>query len=208
MDANDEQKFPGLLRQHFNGASAGDAKLVWDAVKGYSFDDAERAIIEHRKERGASAYRPDVKRIGALCAGYYRSRKSIARGLVKVVDELRQLDRIGYTGVSDIEVINTHFKRTWRELSQSNADPKGIAIMRAYMMSAARAAIYELGYSASEADDAAHDLVGLQPGEKIPRAGMWNVKYSAKSSFEALKDLAIASHALPSPESPSGSNAA
>ena len=184
----------GLVQQHFNRASPADAALIWNAVKGYGFDDARLAIEKHRIESGTRT-RPDIARIRQLAAGTYVNRGAAARAKVRVVDELRQMEP-KYHELSDKDVIIAHFGGCWGDLEANKSlDHRGVAIVRAFIMSSARRSCQELSMPEKESDDLAHELVGLKPGQKIPQQGIWENKSDAKTSFQALKDLAAAGSA-------------
>lgn len=200
MEANQDAAVIDLLRQHFSKVTPGDADLVWKGVRGYSFEDSQRAIEEHHRERGAQAYRPDVKRISALAANYYRSRTSRGGREIRIVDFIRQSSKLNTSRIKDADLIQRHFGECWGAVKSREPHDEGTSIARAYVMRHATDALTQIGWSHKEADECAHIIVGLEPGEKIPKQGLFNIQSQAKTSWEALKDLAVATKSLPSPE--------
>lgn len=171
MESTRSEEVIKLAGQYFTKATDADLNLIWDGVKGYDFADAERAIKEHRLECGKQAYRPDIRRIINLAAAYFRNRTISGRPQQRIIDFIRKFYPFA---ANDADIIREHFTSSWAAVKQANADLRGETIARAYILAHCRCALTEIGWSQTEADDAAHLYVGLEPGEKIPKQGIFN----------------------------------
>lgn len=168
MEADNCKLVMDTCSQHFSKATDADLRLIWDRVKGYSLDDAIKAIEQHRIEKGSQAYRPDIQRIASLAANSFRNRQTATRPKQRIVDILRGNNP--YAAADDADVIQQHYSECWRDV-EGLGDPSlpGSAIARAYIMNGARSALIEIGWEHAEADRMAHLIVGLEPGVKIPK---------------------------------------
>src|SRR4051812_824743 len=95
MESTQEVNILCLVREHFSKATDGDGQLVWGDVKGFGFEDAKPAIIEHRREKGAQAWRPDPRRVKALAATYFRDRQRERWDSETLIGYLRRTDTAG-----------------------------------------------------------------------------------------------------------------
>src|SRR5205085_11775477 len=126
MDLAQQVNILCLVREHFSKATDGDGTLVWEDVKGYAFDDARRAIVEHRREKGGQAWRPDPRRIKALAATFFNERRRSDYAF-RNIDAIRRADKDGsLRDLSDERAILTHYRRCWEAVKASGADEIGI----------------------------------------------------------------------------------
>jgi hypothetical protein len=193
MEADCEVNILCLVKEHFSKATDGDGKLVWEDVKGYGYEDARRAIIEHRREKGSQAWRPDLGRVKALASTYFRDRRRDRWNNCRVVDYHRQNDKTGILHeLPDLEAVEAHFTNCWADVEQ-RTEGFGRDIARAYILNGARMAFRELGLVEAEVERRSRECVNLKPTEKIPRKALFQPMPSEpKDSFEALKALAVA----------------
>ena len=194
MNASDQAEVCSLVKEHFSKATDGDALLVWDAVKGYDLADARHALIQHRKERGAAAWRPDINRVKGLAHGRYRERGRVRLGSLRIVDEIRQMSPGKYPpDMADIAVILEHFGRAWGDVEADAQEGVGRTAMRVYILAACRRALGECGVSEAEADAEARTIVGLEPGEKVMRVRLFrDMPEAGQTAWDATKALARA----------------
>lgn len=192
MEASQEINVLCLVKEHFSKATDGDGKLVWDDVKGYGFEDARKAIVEHRREKGERAWRPDPRRIKALASSYFRDRQRERWDSETVIGFLRRNDKTGLLqGLPDAEAIEAHYSSAWEGMTVDDGIGKNVA--RSYILNGARLAFGEIGMEKSEADRRARQCVGLKEGERIPRRSLFQPEpEKPKTSHEALKELAVA----------------
>ena len=200
----DEYNKPAIMicvSEHFSKSTDADCRIVWEDVKGYGFEDAERAITEHRREKGAQAWRPDPRRIKSLAASYYRERQRTRWNAVRTVDHLRRENPSAelLAGLPDLEAIEAHFTHAWGLVEhESEPDSIGRNAARAFILLGARHVFEEIGVERAEADRRARECVDLMPGEKIPHRALFKpLPGPPPTSWEARKQLAIAEHNQP-----------
>jgi hypothetical protein len=171
-----------LIKEHFSKATDGDGPLVWDSVKGLDYRDAERAIKEHRREKGAQAWRPDINRISFLAHTYHRDRQHSKFKTERIVDAVRRYalnhgdTRFEVKAYAtdrdqlqdDVRVLMVHFTDSWAQVQASElATPFGKQGARAYLLNHARRAFTEIGMSERDVEEYARNCVGLEPGEVL-----------------------------------------
>jgi hypothetical protein len=189
MMLNDKPAILGLLKDCFSKATDGDGQLVWDDVKGYALADAERAIKEHRREKGAQAWRPDINRIRSLAAMYHNNRARDNFRQTRVVDDIRRAFPQGTHNVPDCVVIVNYFASAWLELQQSGATEHGRESVRALIMNHCRNALTQVGIIPTDADEQAREVVELAPGEKIVKRSIFKPIPEPQEKWEAVKAL-------------------
>lgn len=171
MEETCKVKILALVKDHFSKATDSDGLIVWDDVKGYGYDDARRAIEDHRREKGSMAYRPDPRRVRALAATYHRERVRKASARVRVIDWIRREDdhRATLHDLADAEAIVAKYRMAYDNLVASECDPIGFGIARAYIRSHAAAALREIGVPDADVIRDSGFCAGLEPGERLPR---------------------------------------
>jgi hypothetical protein len=188
-----------LVRDHFSKATDSDGLLVWEDCKGYGFEDAERAIVEHRREKGSQAYRPDPRRIKSLAASYHHDRQRTRWNKERTIDLLRreQPSAEYLHGLPDMEAIEMHFTHAWGMVEAATESASiGQNAARSFILLGAREAFTQIGLTDAEADRRARECVDLKPGEKIPRKPLFKEMEQPDTSWEARQKLAAA----PEPE--------
>lgn len=185
-----------LVKEHFSKATQADARLCWEVVKGYSRQDAEQAVREHRLEKGAAAWRPDPRRIGALAAKFYNERMP-RRLEERAVDVIRKFDPLTYDGMDAVTILQHHFSEAWERVKETADTDRGRNGMRAMILGHARSAFRQEGLADAGADTEARACVELNPGERIilPSLLKSPEKGGGSSSWEQLQKLAVADHA-------------
>ena len=188
-----------MLKEHFHKSTDADCAVVWDQVKGLDFDrDVKHAITEHRLEKGASAFRPDPRRIRYIAYSSFNTRQRNAAVKEKIVDSIRKRDLIRWDGEPAVRIIQTHFSEAWDTVKAGDASEYGKQIARAYIFRDAITAFREIDMSDKNAEAEARDCVELKSGERIkPHRTMFNKLPELQTSWEALKRLAISEHGKP-----------
>lgn len=195
------------LKNNFSKATDADAEMVWNDIRGVEFDDAHRAIIEHRREKGSQAWRPDPRRIKYLAYAALNDRRRAKSSELKIVDFIRRGDPANptpsdYSSVSDRDAITDHFSAAWAAVATRIPDgsgdisPAGTVIARAYILNHCRVALTEIRMGLDDADTLARECVDLKKGQRIPSAGVFRKVPSASGeefkSFDAITRLAYA----------------
>lgn len=193
MEAKHEAEIMALVKEHFSSATDGDAKLIWQDVRGLAFDDAHRAVIEHRREKSDNPWRPNIERIKVIAFGHHRNRRREISAEVRTIDYIRREKLPGCECAEGRDAIMMHFGTAWAGVCQSNADPRGKVLAQAFILSHCRTSLRQIGISEKEADDIARDCVDLRSGQKINSIGIFNVEYlGSRESHEEIKKLAYA----------------
>jgi hypothetical protein len=196
------------MKEHFNKATDGDGEILWADLKFYDLADAKRAIEEHRREKGAQAWRPDPARVKSLAAKYRNDRRRANYADERIIDSVRKTAVInGDTSLcgDDVAGLTLHFSRCWAETKKKANTDHGRNSIRALIFNHAKHGFGEVGLSQSEAEGLARDCVELANGERImlalPRGGdakmligHTTTPLNAPASPPALKKLAIAEH--------------
>ncbi len=167
---SDRERLIGLLRIHFTAASEGDLLLAWKDLRRFALNIAECAIEEHRRERGAAAWRPDLNRLKSLAWEKHSAKKREEAKHERIIDFCRKsyaADHAFY-GLNDRAYLTLHFRRSWEAVQMNpTADAKSKQQVRALIMNHATTAFEELGDTNAIAIETARDVVDLEPGQKI-----------------------------------------
>lgn len=192
MLEQDQSKIVAAMREHFSKATDGDASLLWEEVKGESAADAQKAIKEHRMEKGAQAYRPDIRRVRSLATSYRLTRQRANSKEQKIIDWLRLGSKASeYRGMDRVATLTLHFGDCWRILEgDKSIDDYGRQMSRAFILSHARHGFVEIGLSAEDAESCAREAVCLSPGESIKGGKMFRTVSEPAKSIDALANLA------------------
>lgn len=186
----------GAVLEHFHKATDADARITWDDVKGYGYEDAQRAIEEHRREKGSQAWRPDPRRIKALAASYYRERQRDRWDAERTIDYLRRQPESARMlhGLPDAEAIEAHYTTAWGMVESSTEEGIGRNVARSYILGGARQAFVQIGLNDAEAERRARECVELSPGEKIPRSPLFREPPKPQTAWNTMKELAAVEH--------------
>lgn len=188
-----------LVKEHFHKATDGDGSLVWESVKGLDIQDAEKAIVDHRLEKGAVAYRPDVRRISQLGHANRNERLRQNYRHEKVVEfvqrQARQNGDSRFEG-EPVAALLLHFSEAWGVVKdQQGTSEYGTTGARAYILSHARKAFTEIGMDEKAAIDHARQCVELAAGETITMNPLFKGQEDVmqpQKPFDAIKQLATA----------------
>lgn len=194
MESSQQTNVLCLVRENFSKATDEDGRLVWDRVKGYGFDDAREAIREHRVEKGAQAWRPDIRRIASIAAARHNGRMRDRHAARPVHKQIAQ-DRPDLADLDAASRVVTFFEEAWEHAKEAAAPDLAWAA-RAMIFAHCRRALQEA--NVEDADVLARATVEAGPGERlaetVSQAILNRPKAPDTSSFSALKQLAVAEH--------------
>ena len=180
------------VKGHFSKATEEDALLVWDLVKGYSREDAHRAVKEHRLEKGSAAYRPDPRRIGTLAASFYRSRRPVGTS-ERMLDFVVRQDPLTYKGMDPLVVLQHYYRECWNRVREGDAAERGKAGARSLILNSARSAFRQEGLDDDAAEVEARAAVELADGERICRPAIFRTmpgpSDSSAEKARAMREL-------------------
>ncbi len=185
------------MREHFNKATDGDGEILWMDLRGYDLADAKKAIEEHRREKGAQAWRPDPKRVKQLAAEYRNTRRRKNYANERIIDGVRRDAGMNgdqrYVDVGDVPALLLHFADAWNVVKAQADTDHGRMSIRALIFNHAKRGFAEVGLSDTEAEEMARDCVELSKGERIVTKHVFKTpEPSGTSSWESLKELAKA----------------
>lgn len=196
MYDNDKLTLMVTLKEHFSKATDGDAELMWQDLRGYDLADAKRAIEEHRREKGAQAWRPDLKRLRQLAAEFRNARRRNTYANERIIDVVRRAAGMKgdtrYAGMGDVPALTLHFAGAWERVKEDAQDDRGRYFIRAMIFSHAMRGFSEVGLTDTEAEEVARECVDLAKGEKIIRQSLFKASEQPPTSFEAMKQIAKA----------------
>lgn len=194
MYENDKLTLMVTLKEHFSKATDGDAELMWQDLRTYDLPDARKAIEEHRREKGAQAWRPDLKRLRQLAAQYRNERKRTSYANERVIDGVRRDAGMSgdtrYVGMGDVAALTLHFVGAWDRVREDADNDQGRTSIRALIFNHAKRGFTEVGLTATEAEELARDCVGIAKGEKIITRAVFRSPEEPQTSWEAIQAIA------------------
>ena len=195
MYENDRLTLMVALKEHFSKATDGDAELMWQDLRGYDLADAKKAIEEHRREKGAQAWRPDLKRVRQLAAGFRNAKRRSNYANERIIDGVRREAGMKgdtrFVGVPDVAALTTHFAGAWDRVKEDADNEQGRTSIRALIFNHAKRGFAEVGMTDTEAEELARECVDIARGERIVTRSVLKSPEPAPTSWDAIKSLAL-----------------